>query len=586
MSSKRLHFVILVPITLLLIFNFSAFGRSPSDDKDVKKPAADNSEKSAVPSSDGRAAESKPEPVGAGEQLRVLNEKVRKLEMIIEQQQHAIEVLQSGQPTQAVPAMKPGSSATSMTATTAAAVIGGANDPAKMGDSSNVKSAPMRPAATEDSPLQIHIGSATITPVGFMDFTSVFRSTNTGAGIGSNFGGVPFKNTPAGRLTEVRLSAQNSRIGARFDADVLGSHVIGYLESDFLGFFPTNSAVTTNSDSMRMRLYWVDVRKEKWEFMGGQSWSLMTPNRNGISPLPNDVFFSQTVDVNYQLGLTWARQPGFRFVYHPSDEVAFAVALENPEQYIGGSAGAGIVTLPTALVTPYAAQLNNGGTTLSVPNLHPDIIAKLAFDPSVGGRQFHIEFAGVARSFKVFNPLSNQSFTTTGGGGSVNLNLELVKNFRFIMNNYLSDGGGRYIFGQAPDVIIRGDGSPSLVHSFSNVTGFEAQAGKNTLLYGYYGGVYINKNTAIDPSTGRLVGYGFAGAPSSQNRSVQEATFGFTQTFWKDAKYGGLKLMGQYSYVTRSPWSFAPGTPENAHTNTVFINLRYELPGAPPKVGK
>jgi len=44
---------------------------------------------------------------------------------------------------------------------------------------------------TEETPLQLRIGSATIMPVGFMDFTAVYRSTNPGSGIGTNFGSVP-----------------------------------------------------------------------------------------------------------------------------------------------------------------------------------------------------------------------------------------------------------------------------------------------------------------------------------------------------------------------------------------------------------
>ena len=57
--------------------------------------------------------------------------------------------------------------------------------------------------------------------------------------------------------------------------------------------------------------------KGKFEFLAGQSWSLMTPNRKGISPLPGDIFYSQDIDVNYQLGLVWGRIPGFRLAYHP-----------------------------------------------------------------------------------------------------------------------------------------------------------------------------------------------------------------------------------------------------------------------------
>jgi len=206
----------------------------------------------------------------------------------------------------------------------------------------------------QDAPLSLRIGSASITPVGFMDFTAVFRSTNPGSGIGTNFGSIPFNNTTAGKLTEVRFSAQNSRIGFRVDANVKDANVIGYFESDFLGPVPGNVAVSSNSDSNRLRLYWADVRKGKLEFMGGQSWSMLTPNRKGLSPLPSDLFYSQNIDVNYQAGLVWSRDPQFRIIYHPNNNVAIGISLENPEQYIGGSAGGGVVTLPSALATAYA----------------------------------------------------------------------------------------------------------------------------------------------------------------------------------------------------------------------------------------
>jgi hypothetical protein len=358
--------------------------------------------------------------------------------------------------------------------------------------------------------------------------------------------------------------------------------VLAYWESDFLGGTGNppvgNISVSSNSYPFRLRLYWVDVRTGKFEFLGGQTWSLITPGRKGISPLPGDLFYSQVIDVNYQVGLTWGRIPEFRMVYHPSDKVTMAVALGNAEQYIGGSGGAGTIVLPTNLATSYAGQLNNGTTTLGVPNMHPDILAKIAFDPT---KRIHFEIGGVARTFKTYNPLTSQHFTTSGGGFEANLNVELVKNFRFVTNNYWSDGGGRYIFGQAPDLVVRNDGSASLVKSGSTVTGFE-YTHKNFSAYTYYGGVYIARNVILAPNNGNLVGYGFTGSANSQNRSVQEATFGFTNTFWKDAKYGALAFMAQYSYFTRNPWYVAPGAPESTHMNEVFLNLRYTLPGSAP----
>ena len=431
------------------------------------------------------------------------------------------------------------------------------------------------------SPLQIHLGTVTITPVGFMDMTGVFRTTNPGTSIGTNFGSIPFGNTPQGQLTEMRFSAQNSRIGARIDGNVHGAHVLAYWESDFLGTTPGNFTVTSNSDTFRMRLYWVDVRKDKWEVLGGQSWSLMTPGRKGISGLPGDIFYSQDFDTNYQLGLTWSRQPGFRFIYHPTSTVSWALALENAEQYGGGSGGGGTITLPSSLSTSYANQLNTGSQGSSDPNLGPDIITKLALDPVVNGKLMHVEFVGLLSNFKVFNSTTSQSFSKTGGGGEFNLNLEVAKGFHLIANTFFSDGGGRYIFGLAPDLIIRPDGSISLVHSYSTVDGFEYQF-KNAVLYAYYGGVDIGKNFSVD-SNGALVGYGYPGSSGGQNRIIQEATFGINPTFWKSPNYGALGMFLQYSYLTRSPWA-PTATARNASSNMIWVDLRYTLPGQAPSV--
>jgi hypothetical protein len=447
-----------------------------------------------------------------------------------------------------------------------------------------------------ESPLQFKLGDAYFTPIGFMDMTSVSRSTNPGSGIGTNFGSIPYGNTQAGSLTETRLSPQNSRIGMRIDTAFRDFDVMAYWESDFLGQLgnPPNGglAVSSNPYVFRLRLFWVDVQKGKNEFLAGQSWSLMTPNRKGVSPLPGDLFYSQDVDVNYQLGLTWGRIPGFRYAYHPSDKVAFAIALENSEPYVGGGNGGSGAVLPAAISTTattgtigsvIGGQINNGSSVISAAALMPDIIAKLAFDPS---SRAHIEIAGVEITNKIAYPATGGVFPTNtkaGGGGSVNFNFEVVKNFRFIGNTFYSNGGGRYIFGQAPDFIIRSNGTASLVHSASTVGGFEAIAGK-TLFYAYYGGVYIGKNLALDANGTTKIGYGPI-ANDGQNRTIQEATFGTNTTLAKNTKWGALNLMFQYSYLQRNPWLVTGTSPSNAHLNMGFVNLRYTLPGAPVSRG-
>ena len=445
-----------------------------------------------------------------------------------------------------------------------------------------------KPAAASSAPLQLQIGNVTIMPVGFMDATGVWRNRDTGSGIGSSFGSIPYSNAvPGGKLDEMRFSAQNSRLGFRVDGDWKGLRFIAYNEFDFLGGGASNNIGVTNGGFVpRLRLFWVDTRKGAFEFLAGQSWSLLTPGRSGISALPGDIFFSQVVDANYVIGLPWTRQPGFRFVFHaPKDKAAFAVSFENPNQYMGGSGGGPKITLPTALSGLAGSQLDDTSTSyLSTPNQMPDIIAKLAFDPT---KRAHIEVAGLVRDFKIVNSTtgqatSGQTFSKVGAGGSVNANFELFKNFRLVTNNFLSDGGGRYIFGQAPDVIVRADGSLSPIHTVSTVNGFEATVAKKTLLYAYFGGLWIGQNTALDANGTTKIGYGFLGSANSQNHIIREYTFGFNQTVWKDAKYGAINVMGQYEYLTRNPWYVALNALNHASDSTLYFNVRYSLPGGAP----
>ncbi len=434
------------------------------------------------------------------------------------------------------------------------------------------------------SPLGIRIGDTTFSPLGFVDATFYGRSTNVGSGIGTNFGAIPYNNVATDHLSENNFSTQNSRIGFRVDSTVLGGKVLGYFEADFLGNQPTNVYVSSDSDTFRMRNIFVDWQRNWFEMLGGQDWSLATPNRVGLSPVPSDIFYTQNMDTNYQAGLVWARQTGFRFIAHPSDNLAFGVSLENPQQYIGGSSGGSAVTLPSALSTTLSGgEFNNGSSNFTAANLHPDIIFKGAYDGHIGDHQImHVEAAAIVRSFKdalpFGTPVTYRTSTATAASGEVNANLEVAKGFRLIANTFFGSGNGRYVFGQAPDVVIRADGSISPIHTYSTVDGFEFTLHKNTLLYGYYGGIYIGRDVAVDANGRTLIGYGYAGSPNSQNRAIQEGTFGVIQTFWKDRSYGALSLITQYSYLTRDPWALAVGAPKEAHTNMYWVDLRYTLP--------
>jgi hypothetical protein len=444
------------------------------------------------------------------------------------------------------------------------------------------------PEANGPVPAYLRLGSVCIVPIGFMDLTPFWRDKNAASSMGSNFGSVPYNNAAAGNLSEFHFSQQNSRVGFRIDGNWKGAHFIGYNEFDFNGTSgATNLAVSNGAIVPRLRLFWADVRKGKLEYLVGQSWSLMVPNRRGLSALPGDLFYSQVIDINYIAGLTWTRQPGMRVLFHPSNKVTFGLSAEQGDQYMGGSGGGGQVVLPTALAGLVATQLDNGagfnatpaGSYLGQPTLVPDFIAKLAFDPS---SRFHFEVGGITSSFKTASLAAPWTHhTTTGGGVTFGLNAGITNNIRVVASGMLSDGEGRYLFGAAPDLIVRADGSLSAVHADGWISGLEATI-KNTLVYGYYSGDYIGRNVALDANGTTKIGYGYTGSANSQNRAIEEITFGFNQTVWRDPRYGAINVMGQYEWLERMPWFVAVGAPKNTHDNTIYFNVRYTLPGAMP----
>src|ERR1700730_6515222 len=131
-------------------------------------------------------------------------------------------------------------------------------------------------------------------------------------------------------------------------------------------------------------------------------------------------------------GLTWGRIPGVRFLYHPTEKITAGISLENAAQYFGGSGGGGTPVLPAALSSATVDLRNNEldanvANGVAIANVHPDIIGKLAFDPS---SHVHFELAGVERTVKLFNPITQTYFTKAGGGGSDKRIFGGAKNFR------------------------------------------------------------------------------------------------------------------------------------------------------------
>jgi hypothetical protein len=441
-------------------------------------------------------------------------------------------------------------------------------------------------AKPADSPLSIHFGNASLTLGGWVDFTAYYRSTDVGSGLGTSFASIPFNNTVTGGLSETRFTAQSSRITLRADENFGVTKVFGYGEADFNGYLPSNAYVSTNSDTLRLRVYFSDLTRKRWELLGGQSWSLLTPNRVGVSPFLSEIYNTLHLDTNYQVGLTYARQTQLRAVYHFTDNVALGLSAENPEQFSGSAA-----TFP-ALFSSTETDVNSstgaGGGT-ATPTLHPDVIAKLSADPAWGERKWHFETAGLLTPVAILTPASVTKTTSSkdereGGGISGAANVEVVKNLHLILTGFWSDGGGRYIGGLGPGFVVAQNGSKTapftaqLVHSGSGIASAEWQADKHNLLEFSYSGAYFDRVFSTDPSSGTLVGYGFKGSANNNNRAIQEGTFGTQTILWKRSGYGSVQVLTQSSYITRAPWYVAAGAPKDAHVFAGYANLRYVLP--------
>jgi hypothetical protein len=323
----------------------------------------------------------------------------------------------------------------------------------------------------------------------------------------------------------------------------------------------------------------------------------------GVSPIPADLALTYGEDSQTHVGLNYTRAAEFRAAYHFNDNFVWAVAVQNPQQFVGQ----GEVTFPfvfnpilTGGAVPQVDAANNPGT----PNLAPDLHSKLAYDNNfMGGRHFHFEAGGLMTTAKVsvlptVAGATFKSHSTIGGGVDAAMNFDLWKgadnrNISFVGSGMYGYGVGRYMIGMGPQFVVRPvvsgagfDVATSGVHAGDAIVGFEIRPHPKTQ-FGLYGGAaYFQRNFFADitnpgagPCSGKpCIGFGGPNSPDSANRAIQEATFDWTQTFWRNPQYGAVLLVMQSSYVSRAPWFVAGGAPKNAHLFMQYVSLRYVLP--------
>ena len=417
-------------------------------------------------------------------------------------------------------------------------------------------------------PAQLRIG-------GYVGLTGIYRSTNSGGSPGTRFGAIPFEDTVQGNVSETRLSAQASRVSIRVDSSFLPEEgprfrrLSGYFEMDFNGSTPGTVAVTSSSVGFRLRHAFAEVKYRDTFFLAvGQAFTLMTPAKNQLSIWPADVEMSQAVDTNYLAGMVWERVPQFRLAWRPSARFNWAVAAENPEQQIGNA-----VALPVCCASDLELQYNTGSDELSVPNLMPDFVTRVAINP---GKAFHLDVGGVLRVFRHTVAPYDESFREVGGGANVNVSVSPTGTTKLILQIASGPGLGRYVGGLVPDVVFRRDGSISLIGGTSWVGGLEQRISSRASLAGYYSGVDIDDNFDLD-TDGSYIGYGFPGASNASNRTIKELTATFSYLAARTEDRGSVQLGIQTSWLKRRPWSPGDG-PESADAFMLFAQLRYNLP--------
>ena len=480
--------------------------------------------------------------------------------------------------------------------------------------------------ASEDGPASIKYKGITITPGGFLAAETVYRNRATGSDINTALTGIPFNGSDLSKVGEFNFTGRQSRITMLAEGKLASATLQGYYEADFLGTGVTSNNRQSNSYVLRQRQVFARAHLESgWTFAGGQMWSLVTETKklldNRSEALP------MTIDPQYTVGFSWARQYGFRVTKDFGSKFAVGFSVEAPQTTFGGrgfpanffinsqGAGGGLYNF-----------VDTSGYTV---NKSPDFVIKLAADPGFG----HYEVFGIISTFRERNypcattaatatclgtvgPNANGAFndSRTGGGIGANarvslLNKKLDAGIHFVGG----DGVGRYGTAQLADVTARPDGTLAPIRGGQVLATLEAHPNKKDDLYFNFGSEYAFRTAYTNAAGTAGIGYGSplfnntgcnkevvpaagttlvpggtlspanAGACAGDIRNIMEGTFGFWHRFYNGPK-GRLQFGLQYSYLIKNTWSgnngglLAGGQAPNAHDNMVYTSFRYYIP--------
>ena len=459
-----------------------------------------------------------------------------------------------------------------------------------------------------ESPAAIHYKGVTITPGGFLAGETYYRNHGTG-GEATPFNSIPFPGSSQSSLGEFYGSGRQSRLSLLVQGKAGNVNATGYYEADFLSAGVTSNNNATNSYTLRQRQAYVQAALANgWTFTGGQMWSLVTETRVGVDNRTEAT--PLTIDPNYTVGFSFARQYGFRVSKNFHNKVWLAGSVENAQatiatssamatNFLFGSAGAG-------------GGLYNATANYSY-NLTPDFIAKAVFEPGVG----HYEIFGIMSVFRdrVFPGATLQTPTAAGaynsstfsGGFGANARFQMMQK-RLVMGAHFLGGNGigRYGASGLPDVTLNSNGTIAKLRN-AQVLGTVEWHGPKWDVYmnagaeyearrwdknakgvaeGYGSPLFANYGCSNETLPGANNGFtpGSLSNCSGNTRNLIEGTFGFWYKPYNGPK-GRIQIGPQYSYIVRNTWvGYGSKTPvivgdqPSANDSVVATSFRYYLP--------
>jgi len=160
------------------------------------------------------------------------------------------------------------------------------------------------------SPIALRFKGITITPGGFLAAETVWRQRGLASDVNTPFNSLPFPGSSASNLSEFFASGRQSRVSMLAEGKLKDLKMAGYVEADFLSAGVTSNNNQSNSYTLRQRQMWAQAALHGWTFTGGQMWSLVTETKKGVDNRSEAL--PMTIDAQYSLGFSWARQFGFR----------------------------------------------------------------------------------------------------------------------------------------------------------------------------------------------------------------------------------------------------------------------------------